>query len=145
MTKPEKHTIRAWTRLVRAHNMARGAIDQALKGAGLPPLEWYDILLELERAGRDGLRPFKLQRQLLLPQYAISRLLDRLADAGLIDCRSCNEDGRGQVAILTDEGKKMRARMWPVYGDAMQDAIGRHLSTQEAEQLGNLLENIAER
>jgi hypothetical protein len=28
-----------------------------VKAAGLPPLEWYDALLELGRAGADGLRP----------------------------------------------------------------------------------------
>ena len=48
---------------------------------GHPPLAWYDALLEIEKAGPDGLRPFELRKLLLLPQYGTSRLLDRMVTA----------------------------------------------------------------
>lgn len=64
--KPSEATIRAWARLMKAQHRTLGAIEGALKAAGLPPLAWYDVLLETERAGKDGLRPFELERALSL-------------------------------------------------------------------------------
>ena len=46
--------VRTWARLVKAQQMALASIESALKSAGLPPLAWYDALLELERAGERG-------------------------------------------------------------------------------------------
>ena len=77
MSKPCDATVLAWSRLMRAHRAALAAAEQALRAGGLPPLEWYDVLWELERAG--PLRPRDLQGRLLLAQYNLSRLLDRMA------------------------------------------------------------------
>ena len=48
--------VRAWARLVKAQQSALLSIEHALKSAKLPPLAWYDALLELERAGFTGSR-----------------------------------------------------------------------------------------
>jgi DNA-binding MarR family transcriptional regulator len=140
MTKPCDSTILAWTRLIRAHRAALSHAEQALKEEGLPGLEWYDVLLELERAGR--LRPRDLQSRLLLAQYNMSRLLDRMAEAGLIERSSCPQDGRGQYVEITVEGRKLRRRMWPVYAAAIQSAIGARLGAGEAAELAALLGRI---
>src|SRR6266566_841845 len=75
---PSDAVIRAWTRLIRAQQAALSAVEADLKTAGFPPLAWYDVLLELSRAEGEGLRPFALEQELLLAQYNLSRLLDRL-------------------------------------------------------------------
>jgi hypothetical protein len=36
-------------------------VDKALKAARLPPLAWYDVLLELRRNDRIGLRPIEIE------------------------------------------------------------------------------------
>jgi DNA-binding MarR family transcriptional regulator len=136
---PSDSAIRAWVCLLRAHQAALGAVEAALKAAGLPPLPWYDVLLELERAGPDGLRPFALEAELLLPQYGLSRLLARLEEAGLIERRVCPSDRRGQVVAATGAGRAMRRRMWPVYAAAVEAAVGARLSDAEADGLAGLL------
>ena len=68
---------------------AMSRVESALKAAGLPPLAWYEVLVELERAGGCGLRPFALEEALLLPQYGLSRLLARMEAAGLVVRGSC--------------------------------------------------------
>ncbi|MBY0335890.1 MAG: MarR family winged helix-turn-helix transcriptional regulator [Acetobacteraceae bacterium] len=137
MPKPADATILAWARLVRAHAAAMGHVQAALKAAGLPPLEWYDVLLELEREG--PLRPRDLQARLLLAQYNLSRLLDRMAEAGLVTRGPCEEDGRGQVVAISEEGRALRRRAWPVYSRAIQDAVGAKLSEAQAAHLAELL------
>ena len=142
--KPDKTVIRAWARLMKAQQRALGSIEGALKAAGLPPLAWYDVLLETERAGRNGLRPFELERAMLLAQYNLSRLVDRLEAAGYLERRECEEDGRGHLVAITEAGRAMRRRMWPVYARAIETAIGQRLSARQAETLGDLLGQLIE-
>jgi DNA-binding MarR family transcriptional regulator len=145
--KPTQTAIRAWARLMKAQQLALASIERGLKTAGLPPLAWYDVLLEVERAGAAGTRPFELERAMLMAQYNLSRLLDRIEGAGYIERRACPDDGRGQVVQITDTGKAIRRKMWPVYARAIETAIGQRLSAKEAENLdaalGKLVERIA--
>jgi DNA-binding MarR family transcriptional regulator len=137
--KPSETTIRAWARLMKAQQLALASIEHDLKAASLPPLVWYDVLLEIERAGVEGLRPFELERAMLLAQYNLSRLIDRIERAGYVERRDCEDDGRGQLIIITERGKAIRRKMWPVYARAIEGAVGRHLSPKQAETLDDLL------
>jgi DNA-binding MarR family transcriptional regulator len=144
-TQPSESVVKAWARLTRAQQLALAAIEAALKEADLPPLSWYDALLELERAGERGLRPFELEREMLLAQYNLSRLIERLARAGYVSRQVCMDVGRGQVLVITAAGRAMRRRMWRVYGPAIQAAIGTRLSEAEIERLTALLGTFLER
>jgi DNA-binding MarR family transcriptional regulator len=141
---PRAAAVRAWARLVKAQKIALAAIEQALKSAKLPPLAWYDALLELERAGDRGLRPFELEREMLLAQYNLSRLIDRLEQAGYVERRACADDGRGRVVVITAAGRDLRRRMWAVYGPAIQSALGDHLPAKQIEALDALLGTLIE-
>jgi DNA-binding MarR family transcriptional regulator len=136
---PSDAVVRAWARLERAHRTAQTTVEARLKKAGLPPLAWYDALLELERADPGGLRPFELQKEMLFAQYNLSRLVDRLEAAGHVARTASEEDGRGQILTITKSGRALRRRMWPVYAAAIEAAIGSHLSETEATMLGDLL------
>jgi DNA-binding MarR family transcriptional regulator len=137
--------VKTWVNLARAQQLALTDIEMALKEADLPPLAWYDALLELERAGEVGLRPYELERQMLLAQYNLSRLIARLSRAGYVARRVCVDDGRGQILVTTASGRAMRRRMWAVYGPAMQAALGDRLSHTEIKRLAALLETLIER
>lgn len=141
MSTPSPAAVLAWSRLVRAHDAALGSIESALKATGLPPLEWYDVLLELERAG--PLRPRDLQARLLLAQSNLSRLLDRMVGAGVVERQPCEEDGRGQIVAITDAGRALRRSMWPVYAGAIEAAVGSRISDAEAAALADLLSRIS--
>lgn len=141
--RPSSLAVAAWVRLERAHRAALGGIELRLAKAGLPALAWYDVLLELERAGEAGLRSFQLQAALLLEQYNLSRLIDRMEAAGYVARAPSEEDGRGLVLTITRSGKALRRRIWPVYEAAIEEAVGRHLSDTEAKTLVTLLGRIA--
>jgi hypothetical protein len=40
---------------------------------------------------------------------------------------------------MTDRGKAMRRKMWPIYARAIQSAVGEHLSAAQADALDALL------
>lgn len=130
--------ITAWARLLRAQSAALARVEGALKAQGLPPLAWYDVLLELERS-EAPMRPHALEGELLLAQYNLSRLLDRMETAGLVARSADPQDGRGRLVALTDAGREMRRAMWPVYAAAIQAAVGERLSEAQARSLAELL------
>lgn len=137
--KPDKATVAAWIGLSRAQRVAIARVEACLKAQGLPPLAWYDALWELEKAGECGLRPFELERALLFEQYNLSRLARRLSEAGLIDKKVCDVDGRGQTLKISEAGRQMRSRMWETYSQAIEEAVGAKLSSAEAQSLAELL------
>ena len=132
---------RAWVQLIRAHRSALCSVEKALRAADLPPLEWYDVLLELERGGK--LRPRDLQDRLLLAQYNLSRLLDRMEVDGLVEREKCSEDGRCQRIHATKAGEALRKRMWPIYADAIRTAVELRLTKAQAGQLADLLGKLS--
>jgi DNA-binding MarR family transcriptional regulator len=140
--KPSDIAVTAWARLLRAHQTLLERVAADLKDAELPPLEWYDVLLELKRESSGRLRQFELGKRVLLSKYNLSRLLDRLQDAGLVKRQACRDDARGTDVAITAAGLTLQQKMWPVY----QGAIGRHfarqLSRHDAEMLAEILARL---
>ena len=136
---PAPRQVRAWARLLHAQRLALQVVERALAAARLPPLAWYDVLLELEHAGKPGLRPFELQEKMLLAQYNLSRLLDRLEQRGYVERRECKQDGRGQVVVIAEAGRAIRRQMWPVYAAAIKAAFADHLGAREIASLDSIL------
>jgi DNA-binding MarR family transcriptional regulator len=143
--EPSGAVVDAWIALNRAQQVALSTIERAFRDAGMPPSAWYDVLWELEKAGAAGLRPFEVERRRLIAQSNVSRLIDRLAEAGYVERQPCDEDGRGQRVVITAAGREMRKRMWPIYARAISDAVGRRISEREAATLATLLAQLTDR
>lgn len=134
-------TVTAWARLVRASQSVIGAIETDLKRGGFPPLDWYDVLLELERAGGE-LRPREIAKHTLFARYSVTRLVDRMERDGLVVRSACPDDARGQVVQLTDKGRRLRSDMWPAYSAAIQSHFADRLDDAQTEQLSRLLAKL---
>ena len=89
------------------------------------------------------MRAHELQAELLLEQYNLSRLLDRMEAKGLIQRAPDPSDGRSRLVSPTPEGEALRSRMWPVYMGAVSEAFAGVLDDAQAEQLGALLRCLA--
>jgi DNA-binding MarR family transcriptional regulator len=140
---PSEAAIQAWARLVRVSGSLLDAVEAELKAAGFPPLAWYDALLELDRVPDGRLRPFELERHMLLPQYSTSRLVARLEKAGFVERLGCPNDRRGQHVSITAAGRQMRARMWPAYASAIQRHLGSKIDCADAQKLAELLGQLS--
>ncbi len=131
-----------WAGFMRVSQSVLAAVESDLKAAGFPPLAWYDALLELRRVAPEGLRQFELQERMLLAQYNMSRLIDRLVDAGYARRQPCPEDGRGQVVYLTEKGRALTDAMWPAYRAAITAHFGDRLDARQAEALAGIVESL---
>jgi DNA-binding MarR family transcriptional regulator len=140
--KPSIEAAAAWIRLMRVQSRVLDTVEQELKKAGFPPLACYDALFELSRAPAGELRPVELEKRMLLPQYATSRLIDRLADEGLAVRRECKADKRGQFVEITDAGRELQKKMGQAYSAAIEKHVGSKLSDADAAKLCGLLDRL---
>jgi DNA-binding MarR family transcriptional regulator len=143
--KPAAEVVAAWQSLVRTERSLVDKVELELKRAGLPPLDYYHVLNEVERTQKGLLRQADVQDRTQLAQYTLCRLLDRLERDGLMERHQCQRDGRNNVLVITAKGRALRRSMWPVYASALEQHIGSYLSRAEAEQLAALLAKLTTR
>jgi len=133
----------AWARLLQVAPTLQAAVEADLKAAGLPPPQWYDALAALDRAPEHSLVPGEIERHLLLTQCTTSRLIDRLVAEGLVARHINPDDRRRQTIRLSDSGRALLARIWPVYAGAIERHVGRKLAGDDAKALIRILEKLA--
>lgn len=139
-----KEKASAWPALLTARALVVDRVERRLAEAGLPELAWYDVLWALERAPQARLRMHELASLTVVTRSNLTRLVDRLEMAGLVVRERAGEDRRGAFAVLTAAGRQMRARMWKVYGRAIEELFDRHLAPEESAALrAGLLRVIA--
>src|SRR6476660_6698000 len=131
--------VEAWASLVRTERTLLDKVEEDLKRARLPPLDWYHVLHEIDRSPKGMMRQTGVQDRTQLAQYNVCRLVDRLEREGLGERRQCQLDARNNVLLISAKGRALRRQMWPVYATAIEAHFGAHLSQAEAEQLTRLL------
>jgi DNA-binding MarR family transcriptional regulator len=134
----------AWRALLLAHNTAVRAIELDVLQAGRVPLTWYDVLLELNAAGQDGLRMQEVAARVVLSRTRVSRLVDEMIRAGLVGKRSDSNDKRVSWATITEEGTRALRETAPVYLRSIRTHFSAHLSDQEAQIVAQALGKVAQ-
>lgn len=114
-------------------------VEADLKAADLLPLAWFDVLSEVRRAQPKWLRPIDIQEKMLVKQYNMSRLIERLANEDLVERKSCDCDKRGMYIVLTAKGNAALDDIWPVYKAAIDQHFGDKLSPNEISSLMKIL------
>lgn len=131
-----------WALWLTAHAVLVEEIEARLAAAGLPPLAWYDVLWALERTGERRLRMRELADLTVITRSNLTRLIDRLEAAGLVERERAEDDRRGAFAVLTTQGRTMRRKMWPVYAAAIKELFEDRIGEREAAQMGDSLRRI---
>lgn len=139
---PSPEAVLAWSHLVRAEQGLLSKVEEDLKRAGFPPLLWYDVLCELDQASEGWLLQSVVQARVQLAQYNLCRLVDRLEGEGLLVRKPCTSDARSKVLTITDTGRALRAKMWPIYAAAIEEHFGARLTQEEARQLAQILAKL---
>ena len=96
--------VQAWTRLLRAHATATRLLSAQLQEEHGLTINDYEALLVLSRADERRLKRVDLARRLLLTPSGVTRLLEGLERAGLVERAACDSDLRVTYAQLTDAG-----------------------------------------
>jgi len=139
MAKDPDPKGRAWALLLTAHATLVEKIEIALGEANLPPLAWYDVLWELEKAEGGKLRMHELAHRVVLSRSNLTRLADRLEKAALVAREDTPHDRRGYHCVITRSGLAMRKKMWPVYEAQIERLFSRHVTLEEARAIAEAL------
>ncbi|MCA1667861.1 MAG: MarR family transcriptional regulator [Thermomicrobia bacterium] len=137
--EPDASRLAAWRTFITAHAALIGRIERDMAAAGVIPLTWYDVLIELYEAPERRLRLHELADAVVLSRSGLSRLIDRLEGAGLLRREAAATDRRGAYAVLTDAGIAAMAAAWPIYARGITTYFAHHLTDTEAALLTDAL------
>ena len=106
----DKLEIGAWRGLVRVQGAVRRELDGALEAAEGISIWDYTVLRTLSGASGRCMRMTDLARATDYTPSGLTRLVERLERAGLVQRGPCPEDGRGSIATLTRHGQRAFVR-----------------------------------
>ena len=117
--------MEAWQAFLRASIRLMDRLDAELEPHGIS-LADYEILVNLSAEPSGELRMTELAARTLVSRSGLTRRLDRLVEAGLVERRSCPTDRRGVLAVLTDTGRERLGAAAPTH----VEGVRRHFISQ---------------
>jgi DNA-binding MarR family transcriptional regulator len=103
----------------------------------------YDVLYTLSKCP-DPIRLSELNRHVLLSQPALSRMVDRLVERGIVSRAADPKDGRGVRLALTEEGVAVQRRIGLRHGRSVAQAVRARLTPLEIGQLEEICAKLAQ-
>ena len=97
----------------------------------------------LAAAPEGRLRMIDVSESLRLSKSGVTRLVDRLADRGLVLRAACPSDRRVVYAGLTDQGASVLASAAPLFVSGLMEQLGGRLEAEQIERLRRDLSSIA--
>jgi DNA-binding MarR family transcriptional regulator len=125
----------AWRGMLRVHSALVKALDAELLAAHGLPLTSYEVLINLQAAPDRRRRMAELADGVLLSRSGTTRLVDRLERDGLLERDTCDSDGRGCFAVLTDKGEELLRLARATHLDGVRERFLRHFEPAELEQM----------
>src|SRR5918998_2299139 len=132
----------AWRGLLRVHAGMTKVLDAELMREHRLPLSSYEVLLFLADSPEGRMRMSELADSVLLSRSGLTRLVDRLERAGLLERVQCNEDARGYFAQITPAGREAFAAARRTHLDGVRRLFLSRFSREELRELGGLWERV---
>ncbi|HEX5712552.1 MAG TPA: MarR family transcriptional regulator [Solirubrobacterales bacterium] len=132
----------AWGALTRTHAAVTQRLQEALAQGDYPPLPWYEVLSTVAEAPEQRMRMGDLAEVLVITRGGLTKLVDRLVKAGLIERTFCESDRRVSYATLLPAGRDLLAEMRPVVVGELEVAFSANLSEAEAGRLTETLDRV---
>jgi DNA-binding MarR family transcriptional regulator len=132
----------AWTALNQTHAAVTQRLQDALAAADFPPLPWYEVLATLGDAPEQRMKMGDLAEALVITRGGLTKLVDRLSRAGLLERTFCETDRRVSYATLLPAGAEMLEEMRPVVITELRVSFSQKLSAEQATDLRESLERV---
>lgn len=140
---PTRTELGAWRSFLRAHARITRILEAELIAEQRLSLAAYDVLVTLAESPRYRLRMTELADAVLLSRSGVTRLVDRLERASLVSRERADGDGRGIVAVLSDQGVE---RLRTASGTHLEGVV-RHFAESfpdgELESFGRTCDRLA--
>ena len=127
--------LAAWSGFLIGHARIVRALDAELEREHGLPLSSYDVLIQLSLVPDRRLRMFELADAIVLSRSGLTRLVDRLEGAGLVERERGELDPRQMYARLTDRGSEVLADATPTHIAGIKERFLERLSNEQTKQL----------
>ena len=135
---------RAWRAWLTVSELLPRVLDAQLqRDAGITHAAYVVLAMLSEAPGR-ARRMSDLARRANQSQSRLSHTVARLEERGWVRRERSAEDGRGNLAVLTDAGWDVVRQVAPGHVDAVRAALFDPLSDEQARVLGEVLEQVLE-
>ena len=141
-TSTRSRQLDAWVRLLRVHAATTRQFNAELVAEHGLTMNDFDVLMQLSQAEEGRLRRVDLAERVLLTPSGITRLLEGLERAGLVDRDSCPSDARVSYALLTAEGREKLEEAKETHRESVKALFAERYSEDELETLAALLERL---
>jgi DNA-binding MarR family transcriptional regulator len=142
---PRSSGVPAWAALLRVHAAVVPEVDRDLQAATGLPLAWYDVLLELNSAPDNRLLMSELGTRVVLSRTRVSRVVDEMERAGLVERQAHRTDRRATYTRLTAAGRRQFRSAAPVYLRGIAHHFARYMNAKELTTIATGLERVLDR
>jgi DNA-binding MarR family transcriptional regulator len=137
----QQRTWRAW--LAVSELVPRALDAQLQRDAGISHAAYVVLAMLSEAPGRSR-RMSDLARRANQSQSRLSHTVARLEERGWVRRERSADDGRGNLAVLTDAGLDVVATVAPGHVDAVREAMFAPLTPEQTRVLGDAMQAILE-
>lgn len=134
--------LAAWFDLVQASSVVGEVLERELEDERGLALGSLEVLVHLDAAPEGRLRMQDLARSVVLSKSGITRLVDRLEDAGLVGRAPCETDRRAVYAGITPSGREALGAAIPDHRRGVEEHFARHLTREETRALRTILAKV---
>jgi DNA-binding MarR family transcriptional regulator len=135
----EQRTWRAW---LYSTMLLQERLDRELTRSTGISSAYYEILVQLSEAPDRAMRMSQLADRCLSSRSRLSHAVSRLEERGWVRRQVCAEDGRGQLAVLTDEGFAALEAAAPVHVASVREHLFDQLSGAQLASLRDIGETL---
>ncbi len=123
--------IRLMGLIVRTHRQLTDNLGRELEENVGIPLVFFDVLIHVGAAPERRLTMSKLSTDVALTTGGVTRLVDRMVEAGLVARQNCPNDRRSIHVVLTPEGQAVLERAVAAHIDGIDRHLVAHLSDRD--------------
>ena len=103
---------------------------------------WFEVLLRIGRAGEARLKMCDLANEIALTTGGVTRLIDRIVEAGYVQRTPSDSDRRVLYLELTESGRDVLKAACRTHLKDLDEQMFSRLTRREAQQLDSLLEKL---
>ena len=138
----EGAALDAWRSYLQSHASIVRELDAELVAAHGMSTRDYEVLLYLAQAPDRQLPMSALATSTMLTRSGITRLVDGLVEADLIERAACKSDARVSYARLTDLGYDRLREAGCTHIASIRRLFLEHFTPREVEQVASLLSRL---
>ena len=127
---------------IRTHRRLTESLGRELEESAGIPLVFFDVLIHVAAAPDGYLTMSRLSTDVALTTGGVTRLVDRMADAGLVAREHCPSDRRSVHVVLTSEGQVVLEQAVAAHIDGIDRHLMAHLDSDERAALSAALNKV---